>query len=76
MIEVQQTILIFSYMKPDMPHIHIKELIQLAEQLSQEGTLRCVIAGDLNAHSQILSGDHDTNMRGTLLEEALVDLEF
>ena len=75
-IEIAQTIIIFSYMTPALPHTQIQELIQLAEQLSQEGARRCVIAGDLNAHSRLLTEDHDTNTRGFLLEEALADSEF
>ena len=75
-IKVQHTIIIFTYIKPDLLHIHVQELIQLAEQLSQDGVLKYVIAGDLNARSQLLTGDHNTNARGTMLEEELEDSEF
>jgi len=36
----------------------------------------CVIAGDFNARSTALTGDHKTNQRGRKIEDALVDSAF
>src|SRR3954447_19612107 len=75
-VETNGVTLIFSYLPPSLIHQYIKLLLQLGDEVSDEGRNNVVIVGDLNARSETLTGDHNNNTRGRLLEAALENSTF
>src|SRR4051794_21087509 len=76
LVEANGVTFIFSYLPPNLVDQNIELLIQLGEEVSDEGRTKCVIVGDLNARSKTLTGDHTNNTRGRLLETALNNSTF
>jgi hypothetical protein len=71
-VDVNGVTFIFAYLPPSYkPDTCMQDLVDLANSLVDAGASRCVIAGDLNARSMALAGDHLTNTRGRNLEAAL-----
>ena len=76
-IEVSGVTCIFAYLPPtSIPDSCIVDLVNLADELILNGATRVVAAGDFNARSEELTGDHDSSPRGHMLEEALEGSEL
>ena len=76
-VEVNGATFIFAYLSPSYkPDSCIQDLLELADSLVDAGANKCIIAGDLNARSERLTSDHNTNDRGRKLEAALEGSAF
>jgi len=72
-LNIQNIIVIATYISPAQPNTMIDELLAKAEHYSDGFSKRCVIIGDLNARMHRDTGDSTDNTRGKLLRQALLN---